>query len=434
MNIADVRQKFPQYSDLSDEQLAKGLHQKFYADIPYEKFSADIGLKPAAPERSGLEQFRDAYTAGPQAGAALATGAVAAPVAGLAGIAGAVLPGPQGQGANWAQNVQSALTYEPRSKEGKTTLDVVTKPFQWIAQGAHKAGEIVNEKTDSPIFATAVNTALQAAPAVLTEGVARVAPGMMRGTARDLMQSALKPGIAELRTGKAAKAIDTLLEKGINVTPGGAAKLRAEIDSLNAEIFDAIKNSPATVDKMAAAQELYKLTQDLKKQVTPNADLSIVRGAYNEFLDHPLLRGSNDIPVGLAQELKQGTYKSVGGKSYGELKGTEIEAQKKLALGLKNEIAGAVPGISKLNAAESEAINALSLVERRALMDANKNPMGLSLLAANPKAWAAFMADRSPLFKSLAARLVNASAAPIEPAANAFLGLNAGAVPQAPGK
>lgn len=44
MNIAEIRQKYPQYNDLSDEQLAKGLHQKYYANMPFDDFSQRIGL------------------------------------------------------------------------------------------------------------------------------------------------------------------------------------------------------------------------------------------------------------------------------------------------------------------------------------------------------------------------------------------------------
>jgi len=40
-------------------------------------------------------------------------------------------------------------------------------------------------------------------------------------------------------------------------------------------------------------------------------------------------------------------------------------------------------------------------------MELNKNPMGLSLLSGSGAAWAAFMADRSAAFKSLAARMLN---------------------------
>lgn len=74
MNIQDVRQKFPQYSDMSDGQLADALHQKFYSDIPKEAFYSQIGLKPEQP----------AVTAGDRAGAAI--GGVNRGLAGLAGL------------------------------------------------------------------------------------------------------------------------------------------------------------------------------------------------------------------------------------------------------------------------------------------------------------------------------------------------------------
>lgn len=50
MNINEIREKYPQYNDLSDEQLAQGLHQKFYSDLPFADFSSKIGLatKPVA--------------------------------------------------------------------------------------------------------------------------------------------------------------------------------------------------------------------------------------------------------------------------------------------------------------------------------------------------------------------------------------------------
>lgn len=50
MDIQTVRQKYPQYGDLSDEQLAKALHGKFYSDMPYEEFSSKIGMTPAKTE------------------------------------------------------------------------------------------------------------------------------------------------------------------------------------------------------------------------------------------------------------------------------------------------------------------------------------------------------------------------------------------------
>ena len=44
MDIKQIRQQYPQYEDLSDEELAKGLHQKFYPDMDFSSFKQQIGL------------------------------------------------------------------------------------------------------------------------------------------------------------------------------------------------------------------------------------------------------------------------------------------------------------------------------------------------------------------------------------------------------
>ena len=47
--LKDIRQKFPQYSDLSDADLADAIHKKFYSDMPRADFDKKIGLKSEAP-------------------------------------------------------------------------------------------------------------------------------------------------------------------------------------------------------------------------------------------------------------------------------------------------------------------------------------------------------------------------------------------------
>ncbi len=42
--MQEVREKFPQYNDMSDEQLADALHRKFYSDMPFDQFAAKVGL------------------------------------------------------------------------------------------------------------------------------------------------------------------------------------------------------------------------------------------------------------------------------------------------------------------------------------------------------------------------------------------------------
>lgn len=55
--IAEVRQKYPQYQDMSDEALAGALHKKYYSDMPEADFNAKIGLAAqAAPVEQGFER------------------------------------------------------------------------------------------------------------------------------------------------------------------------------------------------------------------------------------------------------------------------------------------------------------------------------------------------------------------------------------------
>lgn len=55
MNIQEVRKQYPQYSDLSDEQLGKALHAKYYADMPYEQFTQKVKIPVSAePDDPGV--------------------------------------------------------------------------------------------------------------------------------------------------------------------------------------------------------------------------------------------------------------------------------------------------------------------------------------------------------------------------------------------
>lgn len=239
------------------------------------------------------------------------------------------------------------------------------------------------------------------------KGAVKAAPVIKKG-AQSLMQSALKPTLQSLKSGEAARAAATMLDEGVNATAGGVRKLQGKVFGLNDQIARNIDGSTATISKNAVLPYLDDVSRQFSTQVAPTSDLRAISSVADDFATHPSISGDT-IPVKLAQQLKQGTYKTVG-KKYGQLGSAEIEAQKGLARGLKEEIAKAVPEIAELNAKESALINALKVAERRSLMDANKNPLGLSLLAENPTAAMGFMADRSPLIKSLLARMLNTTA------------------------
>jgi hypothetical protein len=49
ITIKEIRQKYPDYNDLSDEQLVNSLHEKHYSDMPKEEFYSKIGYKKESP-------------------------------------------------------------------------------------------------------------------------------------------------------------------------------------------------------------------------------------------------------------------------------------------------------------------------------------------------------------------------------------------------
>jgi hypothetical protein len=222
-----------------------------------------------------------------------------------------------------------------------------------------------------------------------------------------LMQSALKPTIAQLKSGEAKTAIDTLLKYGINATGEGAERVKTMVGDVDKEILDAIAGSGARIPKQDVLNRLKDVEGRFTNQVNPTSDLAAIQNVGTDFANHPMLTGQ-DIPVDVAQRLKQGTYKILE-KKYGQVGTAETEAQKGLARGLKEEIAKAVPAVGPLNKKQSDLIKTMKVVGRRSLMDENRNPVGIAGLSQSPLQLAAMLADRSALVKSLAARGINAA-------------------------
>ncbi len=53
-SIAEIRQQFPMYSDVPDGELVRGLHNKFYSDIPYADFLKKIDFRQAVNPTEGM--------------------------------------------------------------------------------------------------------------------------------------------------------------------------------------------------------------------------------------------------------------------------------------------------------------------------------------------------------------------------------------------
>ncbi len=107
------------------------------------------------------------------------TGAAAEIPAGLAGIAGSILPGEKGQGAEWVERTRSALTATPQTQEGQQKLAAVgefVEPVTSALESAEKTlGQATLEATGSPELAAIAHTLPTAALEAL--GVAGIKGG-----------------------------------------------------------------------------------------------------------------------------------------------------------------------------------------------------------------------------------------------------------------
>lgn len=251
------------------------------------------------------------------------------------------------------------------------------------------------------------NMAVNAAPTVAGGAAGKAVAPAFEWAGRRVMQSALKPTRATIDSGKAGKAITTLLDEGINATEGGAAMLREKIGALNEEVKTILRQYPnASVDKAKVAEAFNGVFEKALKQGTPQEDLAIIQKTLTDFMEHPLFANVSKIPLQLAQEIKQGVWRKLGDKSFGKglVPDSARESQKAIGTGLRQGIEEAAPAVGPVNAQQGEYINALKQVERRTGIEGNKNILGLGALSPSIEHALVWMLDRSPAGKSLLAR------------------------------
>ena len=147
-------------------------------DYAATKAAAPSPEKPAAPATGtqGSSVFGRALGGAIEPGLQLATGALAAPAAGIAGLAtgaGRVLGMTDKKPGDVVRSVENALTYQPKTVGGKAASEVIGYPFKKLAEGADWAGgKVTDVLSRVPALrgapaATAgagINTALQAIP------------------------------------------------------------------------------------------------------------------------------------------------------------------------------------------------------------------------------------------------------------------------------
>ncbi len=291
-------------------------------------------------------------------------------------------------------------------------------------------GALVTDVTGSPLLGTGVRILPDIAMTIGTGGGMAVGKpvGEMIGKAvgRSLMQTVLKPSESKLMRGVGEKAIETTLEKNIGFSQGGAEKLRKMIEPFNTKLESKIAESAATVPENAFNAAINKARVRMRSAPPEESDAFeyAVRAFQNKF--YP---GGGDLPVQHIQNIKQAYQRSVGPANYGQLSEGQILAHKAIAEGAKDAVEKVIPEAAELNAKMGPLINALSIVEPKALMAGNVSvPSSLAFLPHSPGLAAGLEAARNPWLRSMVARGMYHGGAGIGNVTGAGIGAGIGSV------
>lgn len=185
-SLADIRAKFPQYEDLSDKQLANGLHAKYYSDLDQADFYQRIGFDVSSPDALDIVDGGDGFPASTPASAGQSRSILDRVEGGLMDVATSserAAPGPLADGLVKGVSAVAA-----------SGIGAVRRPEQALIEGVR---------------------ATVTAPGRAAEGYTEGIYDLMEGDLRGAGQNALKMTEAGLETALAVGA------------PGGAVIQRA---------------------------------------------------------------------------------------------------------------------------------------------------------------------------------------------------------------
>jgi hypothetical protein len=262
--------------------------------------------------------------------------------------------------------------------------------------------------------AAATGIAKEGAVQGAAEATGQIAGRVLSKAAPWLMQSAVKPTLATLKdySTTAPKLVRTLLDEGVNVSRGGLAKLDALLGATNKQIADAVATAKGSVEKSDVLGRLGQTYERFGKGLDAREARQAITKEGEKLIDHPEF-AKDAMTVPQAQDLKRGIYQEIK-DSYGTLSGPAKEAKKAIARGLKEEVAGAVPEITKLNARDAQLMAAEEAVGRRVSVAGNRDPVGFAWAASgHPATFIAALMDRHPVVKSMLANAMWKSASAV---------------------
>jgi hypothetical protein len=304
--IAEIREKYPQYSDMPDAALADALHSKFYSDIPKTDFYTKIGLNISASTGYGSavpqvneqgqvirqpdaipekRSFQDVLVGTGETARALIQGIPAGIVSPIVGFTRSLTGGQYGtqegvrQGQELGGRVQQAMSYQPKTPTGQEMTETVGKflePFGAIpfAQGSNvaalapsairQAGNIA--RTEAGYIKNVVPAAIGEIPAVK---LARE-----KTAAANLTQSYENASLIE--AGQVANKYGLAIDPEVFNSSTGAKVRGAIVGERN-------------VTNMMAEQNQPKITAALKEEVGIPVVKKLNEDTFNEAHASPAL-------------------------------------------------------------------------------------------------------------------------------------------------
>jgi hypothetical protein len=365
-----IKAKHPDYADIPDEELG----QKVLAKYPEYKDMVSATAKPPEAQRGFTDSVLDfAKEAWKQVN----------PVTGIQGMAQAAAH-PIDTLKNDAAARQAIYNKAEESfKKGnhvEAAAHLLYSMVPLLGPQVDAAGEQFKAGEYAKGAGASTGIAANLVAPTLLKGAKVKLPAASEGVAQRMYQSALKPSVTA-DAGKTAGMIKTGLENQIPISPEGLDKLNALVGDLNNKIQAQVNSSPATVSKYAVARRLNDTAKTFSNQVSPTSDMNAIAKVGNDFLDTQ----PGKIAAPDAQALKVGTYQQVKNK-FGEMGTAQIEAQKALARGLKEELAAQFPELNSLNAKEGSLLDLEPALQRAINRHSNHQIIGIGTPIAGASA------------------------------------------------
>ena len=410
MDFKEVRAKFPQYDDLPDDVLAGKIHQKFYADIPFDEFAQKVGYQsqptqeaPAAPQ-TAMDQVRGAgdkwsqmlSNIGPSATNAVrdyVVGPLTHPLKTLEsmgqfpiGLFNKVAPeGLQIPGQGAADETVNAMGQRVADRYGsmdKATNTMVTDPVGAIAEIAMAA-----------FGARGIGRAAKGGIAKAAEMAPEAVKGEADAWSQSLYRKAISPPTRKsLSEAQIEQGLKTGLEKKFVPNKKSLTTLGDDINSLNNKISGWFKESgeapklipvDSVVSRLKGLREEFIHDEKALGQITQVENM--LRKPNKDFAGRLVTQdGKSFIPSDVAHDMKRALYKQLGSRPYGVVDTLpEVTlAKRALAAALKEEVAAAHPDLASLNTVDSKLIRLQEIAEPRIRRELNNQWWSLSGKAA----------------------------------------------------